>query len=129
MNGFKTRAWNEEKHFMHYFSGVFNVQPFRERSTFPQYESIKEYYELEFMLCAGIKDKSGRLAFHGDIVIVSTSGPPKQFTSILSVDNRYGILFGKIRYSSLVVEYDDFEFEIIGNIHENPELKPMGRKG
>lgn len=63
----KTRMWCEEEKKYYYFVGVFNQRPYKEVSTFSQYESVKEYHELsEPELYSGFKDRNRREIYIGD---------------------------------------------------------------
>ena len=77
----------------------------------------------------GLKDKNGEEIYEGDIVDIyrithDTKETIKRelwFTRGVKISIN-GVIFGQLRYSSLVVNVDDIDFEIIGNIYENPEL-------
>jgi len=71
------------------------------------------------MQCTGLKDKTGKLIFEGDIVVnrdISGSGRPREFGP------------RAVRWYRDLCNYNvsrvgiTAEIEIIGNIHENPEL-------
>lgn len=64
----KTRVYDYTDKKMLYFNGIFNNEPFPEKSTFVQYESIKQYHELsEPMLWTGLKDKSDIDIYENDL--------------------------------------------------------------
>lgn len=71
--------------------------------------------------CTGLKDKNGRLIYEGDIL-----GYCGNSISVVW-DNDYpsfklygkdGSYYGRLHQSYII----NYAFEIIGNIHENPEL-------
>lgn len=83
--------------------------------------------------CTGLHDKNGRLIYEGDII----KEIPKELciASYFYDEYTYKVVFwyGRFGYTALDVNYAeqgdtfDFEFakydyEVIGNIHENPEL-------
>ncbi len=83
--------------------------------------------------CTGLKDKNGRLIYEGDII----KEIPKELciASYFYDEYTYKVVFwyGRFGYTALDVNYaeqgDTFDFEfakydykVIGNIHENPEL-------
>ena len=79
--------------------------------------------ELELEQCTGLKDKNGKLIYEGDIINYGLSG------KVNTVEN----FAQKIFQGKYVVEFCEYYFspfnhvntkavEVIGNIHENPEL-------
>lgn len=65
--------------------------------------------------CTGLRDKRGRLIFEGDIVITSKGG-----NRVLVAWNAEKLCFEGTRDS--VLYYVKPGCEVIGNIHDNPEL-------
>lgn len=64
----------------------------------------------------GLTDKNGKKIFEGDIVKYINSSPCK----IDYIDSQF-VMMWKNFYRNFERVYDD-EIEVIGNIHENPEL-------
>lgn len=68
----------------------------------------------------GLKDKNGTKIFEGDIVERFWFG--KMCIYQISYDNGLASFIGQASMKFTTFDYDSAEFEIIGNIHDNPEL-------
>ena len=71
----------------------------------------------------GLTDKNGKKVFEGDILKTDKfSEPNKKY--IVKYDLQFGAFIGQDRYNVYFVTFDgdSDQFEIIGNIHDNPEL-------
>jgi uncharacterized phage protein (TIGR01671 family) len=119
----KFRAWDKKEKKFIYFNGIFNTRPFKEISTFSQYDSIKEYLHLEdpdeFI---GLHDKKGKEIYEGDIVTDHVG------TGAVEYVEKYGAF--RVNYKNgLCKWFYDYSLRgeresirVIGNIFENPEI-------
>ena len=70
--------------------------------------------------CTGLKDKNDKLIFEGDLIMVA--GDPDVVGSIVWYDGGWRIKYTDNKTPLPVCSVNTRCFEIIGNIHENPEL-------
>ena len=92
----------------------------------PEYGSCKRTVIPETVgQCTGLKDKNGKLIFEGDIIITDKFNTPEIRYTIV-YDKEIATFIGEYK-KGCVKHFTTFEgdsncFEVIGNIHDNPEL-------
>ena len=80
-----------------------------------------EYHKL--MQYTGLKDKNGNPVYEGDIILLGDNTYDYRYESGDKVLVKWGEHTGFIPFQSWHSDYDPiYDFEIIGNIYENPEL-------
>lgn len=121
----KFRAWTEEGKVMYY-----DVYPFKDDTLLLSYDEIAfdEVPASDFILMqsTGLKDKSGKEIFEGDVVRYECCF--ESYVEEVIYDDKH-CNFGTIdkdektfSFDALISDFDVDCFEVVGNIYENPEL-------
>lgn len=118
---FRFRAWNKEKKVYHY-------QAEKGTCGLP-FDILCKSNEFVVEQCTGLKDKNGTLIYEGDVLGGSNgsiNGSKWGFETVVKWNKQ------KAQFDMPIWVYDEngqykcddstHWFEIIGNIHENPEL-------
>lgn len=124
----RVRAWDKS-----FCRMIYNIFFFWKENTITVYElhkdASKSYLPNSHIVleqCTGLKDKNGRLIYENDIVKITGD--------ILTIDPRYDNKLYIVTYNDLSFGFDMigeekgtlygecWEYEFVGNVHENPEL-------
>lgn len=139
---FKFRVWNVQDQEYIYLS-LINKDRLSDFAYFadevtPDYDeqvkcSESNCWALIIEQCTGLKDKNGNLIYEGDIVTKEFTDRPFSNKAKSKMKNcsvywhkkgEFLFKYKNDKYKYYSVPYDSFigDCEIIGNIHENPEL-------
>lgn len=125
MDRLKFRVWDNETQsyeqnlhhcFLNSKGELFDRSEYDKNERFVLYPAVNKSVEL----CTGLKEKNGNLIYEGDIVDVL---PEVETTGVVKWSDdlaRFTII-----YENICCDFDNYygyDLEIIGNIHENPEL-------
>lgn len=135
MREIKFRAWSKTLKAMYWFDvtwgnswimggGWLSVVPFGEDRQFhpPNIMAI-DPQESELMQFTGLHDKNNKEVWEGDIVKFETLDAINNQTLVGAIKySEHGTRFGvEIEHRGLLQFYPNYT-EVIGNIHENPDL-------
>lgn len=96
-------------------------------NSLEEYEVFEDWYQMpaDFIdQCTGLKDKNDRLIYEGDICIPAKDMADKAGEVYRAESGAYfikGIMKSGMEYD-FGIYYHHYMYEVIGNIHENPEL-------
>ena len=95
-------------------------------SSFFQYDDNDKNEEFIVEQCTGLKDKNGRLIYEGDIVKITGD---VMTMPLKYMDCLFKVIWADIGFCFEMLNENDglgfcecWEYEVVGNIHENPEL-------
>jgi len=127
MREIKFRAWSKEQQLMSIPLTIRHIARWADDSMryFKGY-GIK-YDELIFLQYIGLKDRSGKEIYEGDVLQMGKEKQVIEFNSNTYADGggqSYYVSYhwGYHLYSQNYTVFDPEQCEIIGNIYENPEL-------
>ena len=117
---FKFRAWNKETKTMHYKAeqayDCMTGTPLFYKSSFGDVLDDENYIVEQ---CTGLKDKNGKLIYEGDVL--SDYDGFKILVRWDDLELKYGFV-PVLKNNTEDLDIYPNECEVIGNIHQNPEL-------
>ena len=122
-NRFKFRVWDNNKR-------KYLDNGYIHRIGYLVMPMMKNDYSLaeaegDFVIeqCTGLKDRNGKLIYEGDILKISSNTDREVISPVVWYDEETGFC---VKYKEELFRFNTYrkyhKLEIIGNIHENPEL-------
>lgn len=116
MREIKFRTWDKKEKKFWYFNPVDGL--FTNRKEKDEYLKVIQQY-------TGLRDKNGKEIYEGDIIKYSMGGTMQKNPAIVDIKELYGLLGD---YCDPYYATDKKDFEVIGNIYENPSLLKVQAK-
>lgn len=132
MRELKFRAWNKKYKFFKFFTLVEMFRWVGIEYNIPENIPSRSYFDdqeedLVFSQFTGLKDKNGKEIYEGDLIKFHETDTKKERLGFVSylVNEFAGCQFSCLRFKDDVIGFvfsAEENFEIIGNIYENPGL-------
>ena len=124
MREIKFRAWNKEENIMCYENEDFEAD-YWDGHYASLLETINDSLKTDkyiFMQYVGLHDKNGKEIYEGDVVKIDC--PTMKMTGEIKYSEMSAMfyIYDVIEDIEETLWYQKEEYEIIGNIYENPEL-------
>lgn len=121
MRVIKFRAWDKADKKMYPRVGIslYGIQCYKDNDNFPEQLIIDRGQNcFEIMQYTGIRDRHGKDIYEGDIVrrYINSRG------NLYPSNYRKNIVIIEFKNAAWTIRKQTDRYEIIGNIHENPEL-------
>lgn len=124
MKEFKMKAWLKKENKMVAIIGIdLNYQYIRytdDGNLFKDDYKIAEFKDIELLQFTGTKDKSGQELYEADVILFNDG--IDDIYGLISYDDDEGTY--RVSYENITEHLSEREgdFEIVGNIFENPQL-------
>ncbi len=109
-----------------YLTGVLGGGFWIDESTKLGVPIVRTVYPNTIGECTGLRDKNGKLIFEGDILEGYDFDAEDGFGVVEWDDGAWEVISEGNWLGTFHENYNGYEFEIIGNIHDNPELLKEG---
>ncbi len=124
MKEFKMKAWLKKENKMVAIIGIdLNYQYIRytvDGNLFKDDYKIADFKDIELLQFTGTKDKAGQELYEADVILFNDG--IDDIYGLISYDDEEGTY--RVSYENITEPLSDREgdFEIVGNIFENPDL-------
>lgn len=119
MREIKFRAWCKRHKVMIYHIGSINWN--EQNNIFVNQDAKCAGNEI-LMQYTGLKDKNGKEIYEGDILLYDSGSKTSVFYNNGAFVRSYGNSNMYLLYDSFIEDGCLYNYEVIGNIYENPEL-------